>query len=48
MGEALICMMIGVAHNLITVSEHPWTSGEQLLDIMLGGVFVGSSSGGKP
>lgn len=40
MGEALICMMIGVAHNLITVSEHPWSSGETLLDIMLDGVLA--------
>ncbi len=39
-GEALLCMMIGVAHNLITVSEHPWSPGTKLLDVMLDGLFA--------
>ena len=39
-GEALLCMMIGVAHNLITVSEHRWSPGTQLLDVMLDGLFA--------
>jgi hypothetical protein len=33
-------MMIGVAHNLITVSEHRWSPGTQLLDVMLDGLFA--------
>ncbi len=39
-GEALLCMMIGVAHNLVTVSEHRWSPGTTLLDVMLDGLFA--------
>lgn len=42
-GEALLCTMIGVAHNLITVSEHRWRAGPTLLDVVLDGLFASGS-----
>jgi AcrR family transcriptional regulator len=43
--EALICGVIGVAHSHITVSGHPWSAADTLVDILVEGTILSAAKG---
>lgn len=43
--EALICGMIGVAHSRITVSGHPWSAADALVDVLVEGTLLSAAKG---
>ncbi len=38
--EALICAMIGIAHSHITISGHPWSAADALVDVVVDGLIL--------
>ena len=37
--DTMVCFLNGIAHNLITISEHQWPSSEYLIDAAIHGVI---------